>query len=140
MNKLHCQLLPYGAALGAVLLAAFLARLLLPLTATASPLLLAAVTVSSLYGGLGPGLVATVLSALALDVLVLHSVYSHLTGFAEATRLGVFGLVAVLISSLYSARRRGAGPDPDPGPRACGPRPGRGGQLLQGPVFGLPEP
>lgn len=105
MNKLHRQLLHYGVALMAVLSAAVLARQLRPLTSTASPLFLAAVTLSSLYGGLGPGLVATALSALALDSLVLPPINPRLTGIAEAARLGVFGLVAVLISSLHAARR-----------------------------------
>ncbi len=103
MNRLSRCLLRYGAAILAVLLAVFLARWPRPLAPACSPLFMAAVTLSALYGGLGPGLLATALSALALDCFVFPPVASHLT---ELTRLGVFALVALLITSLYSARRR----------------------------------
>ncbi len=106
MTKRHCHLFRYGTALLAVLVAAFLARLLRPLTPTASPLFLAAVTVSALYGGLGPGLLAIVLSDLSLDYLSFSPLRSPGTVPAEAARLGVFSLVAVLITSVHVSRRR----------------------------------
>ena len=68
-------------------------------------LFLGAVMISAWYGGLGPGLLATALSVLCLD-LFLAPGYSLGTGLANAHRLGLFVLVALLISSLNAARHR----------------------------------
>jgi signal transduction histidine kinase len=89
----------------AVATALSFALLLPPPRQGSAPLFLAAVMVSAHYGGLGPGLMATVLSALALDMF-LASAYSPSAGIADALRLATFVLVAVLISSLNSARFR----------------------------------
>jgi signal transduction histidine kinase len=62
--------------------------------------------VSAWYGGLGPGLLATGLSALALDFFFVHPIFALGTELADGVRLAVFVLVAVLISSLNAARRR----------------------------------
>jgi K+-sensing histidine kinase KdpD len=61
--------------------------------------------VSAWYGGLGPGLLATALSALTLDV-VLPSLYWPGMGWEDGLRLGVFLLAALIISSLSARQRR----------------------------------
>ena len=69
-------------------------------------LFLAAVTISALYGGLGPGLTATVLSALAINYFFLKS-YSGLFGSPEeALRLAVFLAAGMMVSWLADGRKR----------------------------------
>jgi len=60
---------------------------------------------SAWYGGLGPGLLATGLSVLSLDLLS-PSLYWPWAGREYAIRLGVFLLAALLISSLNARQRR----------------------------------
>jgi hypothetical protein len=60
-------LIRYGLAVVSVALALGLTLLLIPLGHGSGVLFLATVMVSAWYGGLGPGLLATTLSALALD-------------------------------------------------------------------------
>jgi PAS domain S-box-containing protein len=97
----------YGTAVLAVLLAVLLT---LPLQKRAErldfPLLLAAVMVSAWYGGLGPGLVATVLAVAASSFFLLAPIYSfQITDPNDTIHLGVFILVALLISSLNERLR-----------------------------------
>ncbi len=69
-------------------------------------LFLLAVMISAWHGGLGPGLLATTLSALAsISVQQPPSPLSALT-VSSAIRLVVFLVVAVVISALSEARRR----------------------------------
>src|SRR5215203_1926722 len=104
--------LRYGVAMLAVGVA-LLAKLLLdPLTVQDTPFLLvfSAIIVSAWYGGLGPGLLATVVSALATDYFFLYP-RGILTGFSvEGIDVLAFMLegvlVSVLTSSLRSARDR----------------------------------
>ena len=75
---------------------------------TVSPVFLAAVMVAAWFGGLRGGLLATVLASLLMDYFFLEPVRS-LFSFRhreDVLRLGVFVLVAVLISLLNAARRR----------------------------------
>jgi PAS domain-containing protein len=70
-------------------------------------LFFAAVILSSWTGGLGPGLVATFLAAtLAGSFYRLNPVGSSGFGWDDWLQAGVFVIVAVLISSLTSLRRR----------------------------------
>ncbi|BAZ20665.1 multi-sensor hybrid histidine kinase [Kalymmatonema gypsitolerans NIES-4073] len=95
----------YGVAIITVLLALLLTRLLWPLQKLSIyPLFFAAVVVSSWYGGMEPGLVATVLSALACAYFFLlpHSLAVSLPGVVGLVQ---FVLVAVLINSLNAALR-----------------------------------
>jgi len=106
----------YGAAVVAVGLALLLKLLLLPWFGgdpNLSPFMIffAAVMVASWFGGLGPGLLATALSALLSWYFFLSPQYSFATNsFGQGLRLTVFVLEGVVISSLvealYSARRR----------------------------------
>lgn len=65
-----------------------------------------AVMVSAWYGGLWPGLAATLLSSLAIDYYLLPPPGTLTIGWEELPRMIVFVLMAVLISSLTETRRR----------------------------------
>jgi len=100
---------PYGVAVVVVGLALPVAQALWPLTRpTVSPVFLAAVMVAAWVGGLRGGLLATALASLVMDYFFLEPVYAlfSFTRPADVLRLGVFVLVAVLISLLNAARRR----------------------------------
>src|SRR5262245_53746545 len=97
---------PYAVAVLSVGAAVAVTRPLHPLEQTPSALFYAAVMVAAWYGGLGPGLLATGLSAVALDYFFLPPVYSLGVGIADGVRLATFLLVAGLISSLNESRRR----------------------------------
>ena len=102
----------YGVAVLAVGAALLVKVLLDPLTAQETPFLLVfgAIMVSAWYGGLGPGLLATGLSALATDYFFLSPQGSFLLFGTEIVDLSVLVLegvlVSVLTSSLRSARHR----------------------------------
>jgi signal transduction histidine kinase len=108
MLKVGRALLPYGVALGAVMIALLLASLFAPqLRSTLSFLFFAAVTISAWYGGLGPSLLATALSILALDYFFTPPRYSLGTEEEiDAIRLVIFFIVAFLISTLYDRHQR----------------------------------
>jgi two-component system, sensor histidine kinase PdtaS len=89
--------------------AAVLVTWLLPPLYEHTPLalLFAAVAVSAWYGGLGPGVLATVVGALTLRSVVLPPTSSLIVdSWDDVAILGIFALVALLISSLHAARRR----------------------------------
>ena len=100
-------LLRYAIAVASVALALSLASLL---SRRADPshftLFFAAVMMSAWYGGLGAGLLATILSALSLDYFFISRNYSLVLNWSAFLRLGVFVLVASVTSSLTAARRR----------------------------------
>ncbi len=104
--------LGYGVALASVGLALGLKLLLDPLTVQDTPFLLTfgAIMVSAWYGGLGPGLLATVLAALIADYFFLHPKGSFSGLSPQAAPLVAFllegGLVSFLASSLRSATAR----------------------------------
>lgn len=102
------QILGYSIAGFSVLLALVLKLLLWQLHKLNSiyPLFLAAVMVSSWYGGFQPGLVATLLSAIVCAYFLLPPLDSlAVTGFS-VVGLVQFVLVGLLISSLNSALRQ----------------------------------
>ncbi|WP_373528803.1 PAS domain S-box protein [Nostoc sp.] len=101
------QLLHYGIALLSVALALRTTLLLIPyLSATPAALFFAAVMVSAWYGGLAPGLFATVLSTLAINYFFLKPLYSlNITNLNILVPLVVFMLTAGLISLLNESRR-----------------------------------
>jgi C4-dicarboxylate-specific signal transduction histidine kinase len=68
-------------------------------------LFFAAVMVTAWYGGLGPGIVATVFSALSLDYFFIGPDTLTLD-WSAIVRLAVFLLAAFLVSSLTAARKR----------------------------------
>lgn len=101
------QLFQYGVALLSVALALVTTLQLSDyLGATPTPLFFAAVMVSAWYGGLGPGIIATALSTLAIHYFLIEPIY-HLSIPTVGTfvRLSVFVMAAILINSLNEAQR-----------------------------------
>ena len=97
----------YAISIASVGLALALASLL-PYRADPShfTLFFAAVMVSAWYGGLGTGLVATILSALSLDYFFIAPIHSITLDWQAFLRLGVFLVVALVTSYLTTARKR----------------------------------
>ena len=105
-SELRSQWLRYGVALACVALAVEIALFFKPtIEPSLFPLFFAGVMVSAWYGGLGPGLLATLLAMLAIESLFIHdrapSRYLH--GYV---RLTAFALVSLLMNSLTAARKR----------------------------------
>jgi len=69
-------------------------------------LFLVAVTFSAWYGGVGAGVTATALSALALDYFFLPPIYAFDFGPATWVLLGTYLIAAIFISWLQEARLR----------------------------------
>jgi diguanylate cyclase (GGDEF)-like protein len=69
-------------------------------------LFLAAVTISALYGGLGPGLAATALSALASNYFFLGPQFALFGSPEGALRLAIFLSTGVIVSWLADGRKR----------------------------------
>jgi signal transduction histidine kinase len=107
----HHPLLGYGIAIAGVGAAAVLTRFLRGLGDVGiAPQFFAAVLLSAWYGGLGPGLLAIALSALATGYFLLPPGGAH-PGEAIGAymlRLIVFTVVALLTNALHVATRRAA--------------------------------
>lgn len=71
-----------------------------------TPLFLAAVMLSALYGGRGPSLLATALSAFVIDYFFIEPTGGIEPSVDNAVRTAVFVSVALLISWINAARRR----------------------------------
>lgn len=104
-------ILRYGFALLTVALALLLSLLLRLMGASSVALLfIPAVMVSTWYCGMKPGLLATVISVLAIDYFLLPtpppSPYGLKLSWEYLPRLAVFTFVALLTSSLTVARKR----------------------------------
>jgi signal transduction histidine kinase len=102
--------LRYLAAVLITLAALSLRFFLVPLTGTGAPFILffGAVIISSLYGGIGPGLVTTLLSApLAAYFFILQADYLPSQAFFQALLFVVESLlVAWMSASLQQAKRK----------------------------------
>jgi PAS domain S-box-containing protein len=99
----------YLVALGAVATALALRVLLTPLTGTGAPFVLffAAVLVTSLYVGAGPGLVALVTSLpIAAYTFVVRAGYPVDKAVFQAVLYAIDGLIIVYITHLTTQRRR----------------------------------
>src|SRR4029453_563603 len=75
-----------------------------------TPLFYAAIVVSAWFGGMGPGLLAVILAAIAIDYDLVSPLYTWDLGPKPISFLVVFGLLAVL-TSLMSTKRRQAEED-----------------------------
>jgi PAS domain S-box-containing protein len=95
----------YGVALVSVILAWGATLAIPPLHAVAIPVFFAAVTLSTFYGHLGPGLLATALSMAILDYSFLPPIRDFRGGIGETVRVATFALAATLINSLHERRR-----------------------------------
>lgn len=103
----RAPILRYGAAVLAFVAALLITQVLWPLVdPAATPLFFAAVMVAAFYGGLGPGLLATVLSTWAIDFFFIPPFNTLELTVANLVRAGVFMLVAVIISWLNAARKK----------------------------------
>ncbi|HEY9637096.1 MAG TPA: PAS domain S-box protein [Coleofasciculaceae cyanobacterium] len=104
-NRERSWLLSYSLAILTVILAVLLTLQLWSLLhSTPTLLFFACVMFSSWYGGLGPGLVATVLSVFSLDYFLLPPVFALSYASADILRLSVF-IVIALLTSWLNARR-----------------------------------
>jgi K+-sensing histidine kinase KdpD len=92
----------YGLATISCTVALAVAR---PIDAPSSCFLLA-VTVSSLFRGLGPGLFSVALSALAFDYFFLRRTFPLASEPATYLRFAVFLAAALLITGLMEIKRR----------------------------------
>src|SRR5947209_2042395 len=100
-------LLRYATSLASVATALSVASLL-PYRADPShfTLFFVAVMVSAWYGGLGAGLLATILSALSLDYFFIAPIHSITLDWRALLRLSTFVLVSLVTSSLTAVRKR----------------------------------
>jgi C4-dicarboxylate-specific signal transduction histidine kinase len=71
-----------------------------------TPLFYAAIVVSAWFGGMGPGLLAVVLSELAIDYFFVPPFYSLRLGPKPISFMVVFGVLAMLTSWMSSKRRQ----------------------------------
>lgn len=103
----HGRIRAYGSAVTCVAAAVALQLAIWPyVQPTVTPPFFAAVMLSAWLGGLGPGLVATVLSAVASAYFFIPPVYSFRIGWDDFLRLVGFAAVALLISMLNDRRMR----------------------------------
>jgi len=110
---IRSRLQRYGFAVLAVAIALLVKLLLAPLIQEESPFLLffAPLVVSAWYGGLGPGLLATVLASLSSDYFFLIPTYSFtLISFGKGLRLCLFLIegfsISWLSATLKAAKQR----------------------------------
>src|SRR5678810_188934 len=71
-----------------------------------TPLFYAAIVVSAWFGGMGPGLLAVILSELAIDYYFVPPLYSLRLGPKPISFMVVFGVLAMLTSWMSSKRRQ----------------------------------
>ena len=98
--------LRYGVAAASVVIALYGTNALGETLAGVSPLFFAAVALSAWFGGLGPGLLATLLAGLASAFFLFEPVYSLRIGWDDVTRVAVLTMVASLIGVLHETSRR----------------------------------
>lgn len=106
-NKNKASLRHYGIAILTVATAVLLTSLSSTLSEK-SPYMMfyAAVTLSAWYGGLWPGIMATVLGALSANYFFIQPIDTLDFGWSDIVSIGVFTQVSLLSSSLSAARKR----------------------------------
>jgi two-component system sensor kinase FixL len=97
--------LKYGLAVVSVAVALSVSLLLRP-DVLVAPLFFLAIMLSAWFGGIGPGLLAALLSTTAIDYFFLPPLYSFRFDLSHVPSLLVFFLSALLVSSWSSVRRR----------------------------------
>src|ERR1700674_3879489 len=99
-------ILGYGIAVLSIAAALTVSRLpAIHLQDAPVSLFLCAVILSAWFGGVGPGLVATALSALAFNYYFLPPIYSLGPKPDEIPRLVIFTVSALFVGSLSAAQR-----------------------------------
>ncbi len=107
LKEKRFPILRYGIAILAVALALLLTQALWPLiNPNYTPFFFAAIVLSAWYGGLGPGLLATVLADAAVDYFFLPPLYAINFDWSHLAQLLVFTIAATAIGSLMTARKR----------------------------------
>jgi PAS domain S-box-containing protein len=96
----------YGVAVASVALAWAVTVTVPALHPVPTAAFFAAVTLATFYGHLGPGLLATALSAAVLDYSFLPPIRDFASGLGEAVRVATFAMAAALINSLHERRRQ----------------------------------
>lgn len=103
-SRAYRWLLHYGMAIGSTVVALLLTLLLEPfLSQVISPFFFVAITLTTWYGGLRPGIVAIILSTLAVHIFLVWPL-GNLTNysFGDLVRLVTFSSVALIIHRLKS--------------------------------------
>jgi PAS domain S-box-containing protein len=96
----------YGIAILSVWAAVLISRWpLLHLEAAPASLFLCAVMISAWFGGIGPGLLAIVLSCLAFNYYALQPLYSFAVKPEEIPRFVIFALSSLLAGTLSATQR-----------------------------------
>ena len=110
--SLYRRFLPYAVAIGSTITALLLSLWLEAiLTRTIGAFFYIAIALSTWYGGMRPGIVAIVLSVLALDYYFISPVYQiRITSFDDVLRLALFVAVSLIINllsaNLQKSRRK----------------------------------
>jgi len=97
--------LRYGLAVSSVAVALIISLLLHP-DVLVSPVFFLAIMLSAWFGGIGPGLLAALLSTLSIAYFFLPPLYSLRFDLSHAPHLLVFFVSALLVSSWSAVRRR----------------------------------
>src|SRR5215217_5926572 len=95
----------YGLAVVSVAAALVITSALEPYT-DITPLFYGAIVVSAWFGGMWPGLLAVVLSALSLDYFFVEPLHTLGLGPKHISFLVVFGFLAILTSWMSTKRRQ----------------------------------
>ena len=99
--------LRYGTSLLSVAAAGFATWLSWPLVKPSStPLFLAAIVITAWRAGIGPALLATLLSGLVIDFVFIVPQYQLSGGWDDLTRLAVFSIEGSTLSWLIVSRRQ----------------------------------
>jgi len=96
----------YGLSILVLLVAFFLTKLLWPFIEPAPVPLFFAAILAAFWGGFGPGLFASVISALAIDYFFIPPFDHFEWSFPNLVRMGVFIAVSSLVSWLNTTRKR----------------------------------
>jgi len=95
----------YGLAVVSVAVALLITKSLEQYT-DHTPLFYAAIVVSAWFGGMGPGLVAVALAAIAIDYFLVPPLYTLGLGPKPISFFSVFGILAVVTSWMSTKRRQ----------------------------------
>jgi two-component system, LuxR family, sensor kinase FixL len=95
----------YGLAILSVAAALVITRPLHHYT-DITPLFYGAIVISAWFGGMGPGLLAVLLSTIAIDYYFVAPLYTIRLGVKHISFILVFGLLAILTSWMSTKRRQ----------------------------------
>lgn len=95
----------YGLAVVSVAVALLITKSLEQYT-DHTPLFYAAIVISAWFGGMGPGLVAVALAAVAIDYFLVPPLYTLGLGPKPISFFTVFGILAVVTSWMSTKRRQ----------------------------------